>query len=60
MIKKFRKAMAFIGMSIVMSMMTSTPALAIDYTAENSLTSLAQYGSGDNIVFVSPYILGRP
>lgn len=54
MIKKFRKAMAFIGMSIVMSMMTSTPALAIDYTAENSLTSLAQYGSGDNIVFVSP------
>lgn len=54
MIKKFRKAMAFIGMSIVVGMMASTPALAIDYTAENSLTSLAQYGSGDNIVFVSP------
>ena len=39
---------------IVVVCTMTTSALAIDYTAENSLTSLAQYGSGDNIVFVSP------
>lgn len=54
MIKNFRKAVTFIGLSVVITIMAVTPAFAIDYTFENSLTSLAQIGTDGKTSFVSP------
>lgn len=53
-IKKLMKEIAFVGMSIVMVMLSAIPVFAIEYSYENSLTSLTQIGSDGNPTFVAP------
>ena len=54
MIKKIKKTIAFVSMSLVMTMIPVNSVFAVEYGPENSLMSLAQIGPDGEPTFASP------
>lgn len=54
MIKKIKKTIAFVSMSLVMTMIPVNSVFAVEYGPENSLMSLVQIGPDGEPTFASP------